>query len=100
MKKLPTGLQVFEKVRTSGAIYVDKTDMIHKIVSGSRMQYFISRPRRFGKTLLCWTLNALFSGKRELFEGLAIAKTDWAWESYPVIHLDMSKVLRLMALIV
>jgi hypothetical protein len=56
------------------------------------MQFFISRPRRFGKTLLCWTLNALFSGKRELFEGLAIAKTDWEWESYPVIHLDMSKV--------
>jgi hypothetical protein len=92
MKELPTGLQVFEKIRTSGAIYVDKTDMIHKIVSSAKMQFFISRPRRFGKTLLCWTLNALFSGKRELFEGLAISKTDWTWESYPVIHLDMSKV--------
>ncbi|MDR3013372.1 MAG: AAA family ATPase, partial [Chitinispirillales bacterium] len=93
MKELPTGLQVFEKIRTSGAIYVDKTDMIHKIVSSAKMQYFISRPRRFGKTLMCWTLNALFSGKRELFEGLAISKTDWMWESYPVIHLDMSKVI-------
>ncbi|MDR3013538.1 MAG: ATP-binding protein [Chitinispirillales bacterium] len=92
MKELPTGLQVFEKIRASGAIYVDKTDMIHKIVSSAKMQYFISRPRRFGKTLLCWTLNALFSGKRELFEGLAISKTDWAWETYPIIHLDMSKV--------
>jgi len=54
--------------------------------------FFLSRPRRFGKTLMCWTLDALFSGKRELFEGLAIAETDWAWESYPVIHLDMSRV--------
>ncbi|MCL2184226.1 MAG: ATP-binding protein, partial [Chitinispirillia bacterium] len=60
--------------------------------SDFRRQYFLSRPRRFGKTLTCWTLDALFSGKRELFEGLAISKTDWAWESFPVIHLDMSMV--------
>jgi len=93
MKKLPTGLQVFENIRKKGALYVDKTDMIYKIVSEAKMQYFISRPRRFGKSLLCWTLDALFSGKRELFEGLAISKTDWEWESYPVIHLDMSKVV-------
>jgi hypothetical protein len=92
MKELPIGLQEFEHIRSGDGLYVDKTDMIYKIVSGIRKQYFISRPRRFGKTLLCWTLNALFSGKRELFEGLAISKTDWAWESYPVIHLDMSKV--------
>ncbi|MDR2577417.1 MAG: AAA family ATPase, partial [Chitinispirillales bacterium] len=92
MQELPTGLQEFEYIRKAGALYVDKTDMIYNIVSGAKKQYFISRPRRFGKTLLCWTLNALFSGKRELFEGLAIAKTDWEWESFPVIHLDMSKV--------
>ena len=92
MKQLPTGLQEFEYIRKNGALYVDKTDMIHKIVSEAKKQYFISRPRRFGKSLLCWTLNALFSGKRELFEGLAISKTDWEWESYPVIHLDMSMV--------
>jgi len=92
MKQLPTGLQEFEYIRRAGALYVDKTDMIHKIVSDARKQFFISRPRRFGKTLMCWTLNALFSGKRELFEGLAISKTDWAWESHPVIHLDISKV--------
>ncbi|MDR3013004.1 MAG: ATP-binding protein [Chitinispirillales bacterium] len=92
MKQLPTGLQVFEYIRTSDAVYVDKTSMIYKIVSEPRKQFFISRPRRFGKTLLCWTLNALFSGKRELFEGLAISKTNWVWESYPIIHLDMSKV--------
>jgi len=92
MQELPTGLQVFENIRKNNALYVDKTDMIYKIVSGAKMQYFISRPRRFGKSLLCWTLDALFSGKRELFEGLAISKTGWKWESYPVIHLDMSKV--------
>jgi hypothetical protein len=92
MKKLPTGLQVFEHIRNDGALYVDKTDMIYNIVSDTRRQYFLSRPRRFGKTLLCWTLNALFNGKRELFEGLAISKTDWAWEKYPVIRLDMSKM--------
>jgi hypothetical protein len=92
MKELPIGLQEFEHIRSGNGLYVDKTGMIYKIVSSIRKQYFISRPRRFGKTLLCWTLNALFSGKRELFEGLAIAKTDWAWEKYPVIHLDMSLV--------
>jgi hypothetical protein len=92
MKELPTGLQEFEHIRTSGALYVDKTDMIHNIVSGARKHFFIARPRRFGKTLLCRTLDALFSGKRELFEGLVISKTGWAWESWPVIHLDMSKV--------
>ncbi|MDR2578592.1 MAG: ATP-binding protein [Chitinispirillales bacterium] len=92
MKELPTGLQVFEYIRQKNGLYVDKTDMVYKMISGLKTQFFISRPRRFGKTLLCWTLNALFSGKRELFEGLAIAKTDWEWESYPVIHLDMSTV--------
>src|SRR5215469_11019957 len=92
MKKLPTGLQEFEHIRRGDALYVDKTGMIYDIVSDVRKQFFVSRPRRFGKTLMCWTLNALFSGKRELFEGLAIAKTDWVWDSFPIIHLDMSKV--------
>jgi len=92
MKQLPTGVQVFETIRRKDGLYVDKTDMIYELVSGLKNQFFLSRPRRFGKSLLCWTLDALFSGKRELFEGLAISKTDWDWESYPVIHLDMSKV--------
>jgi len=92
MKQLPTGLQEFEYIRRKDALYVDKTGMIYEIVSGIKKQYFLSRPRRFGKTLMCWTLDALFSGKREMFEGLAIYKTDWEWDSYPVIHLDMSKV--------
>ncbi|GBU21671.1 hypothetical protein R80B4_01571 [Fibrobacteres bacterium R8-0-B4] len=92
MKQLPTGLQEFEYLRQADTVYVDKTAMIYELVSGARKQYFLSRPRRFGKSLTCWTLDALFRGKRELFDGLAISKTDWAWESYPIIHLDMSKV--------
>jgi len=92
MKQLPTGLQEFEYIRQKDTVYVDKTDMLYELVSGAKKQFFLSRPRRFGKSLTCWTLNALFSGKRELFEGLAISKTDWEWESYPVIHLDMSRI--------
>jgi hypothetical protein len=60
------------------------------MISSIRNQFFISRPRRFGKTLLCYTLKSLFEGKRELFKGLAISKTKWKWEKYPVIRLDMS----------
>jgi len=92
MKKLPVGKQIFEQVIKGGYQYVDKTGMIYELVTRGIDQIFLSRPRRFGKTFMCWTLDALFSGKRELFEGLAISKTDWAWESYPVVHLDMSKV--------
>ena len=91
MKKLPIGLQEFEYIRRNNGLYVDKTDMVYNMVSGGlEKQFFLSRPRRFGKTLLCWTLDALFRGKKELFEGLAISKTDWKWESHPVIRLDMS----------
>lgn len=90
--RLPIGKQVFERLITEGYLYVDKTRQIYDMVTGNSEQIFISRPRRFGKTLLCWTLDALFSGKRELFEGLEISKTDWGWESYPVIHLDMSDI--------
>jgi len=90
MRKLPIGKQIFEKIRAEDYIYVDKTRHIYDLITGNSEQYFLSRPRRFGKTLLCWTLHALFRGKKELFEGLAISKTDWKWEDFPVIHLDMS----------
>ena len=91
MKRLPTGVQVFANIRKENGLYVDKTALIHKMVSDLRTQFFLSRPRRFGKTLLCSTLTALFEGKKELFKGLAISKTKWKWEKYPVIRLDMSK---------
>lgn len=90
IKQLPTGRQVFENIRKDNGLYVDKTDYIYKMLSGLRTQFFLSRPRRFGKTLLCYTLKSIFEGKRELFKGLAISKTKWKWEKYPVIRLDMS----------
>ena len=90
-KQLPTGIQSFETIRTQNGVYVDKTAHIYNLIKGIKKQFFLSRPRRFGKTLLCSTLTALFQGKRELFEGLAIDKTDWQWESHPVIRLDMSQ---------
>jgi hypothetical protein len=91
MQQLPTGRQVFENIRKENGLYVDKTDYIYKMLSGLRNQFFLSRPRRFGKTLLCYTLCSLFEGKKELFKGLAISKTKWKWEKYPIIRLDMSE---------
>jgi hypothetical protein len=90
MRELPTGIQVFETIRANDCLYVDKTAAIHSLVSRAKNQFFLSRPRRFGKTLLCSTLTALFEGRRDLFEGLFIAATDWKWEKHPVIRLDMS----------
>jgi len=91
MQQLPTGRQVFENIRKDKGLYVDKTELIHKMISGLRTQFFLSRPRRFGKTLLCYTLKSIFEGKKELFKGLAISKTKWKWEKYPVIRIDMSE---------
>jgi hypothetical protein len=90
MQQLPTGRQVFANIRKEKGLYVDKTALIHKMISGLRTQFFLSRPRRFGKTLLCYTFCSLFEGKKELFKGLAISKTKWKWEKHPVIKLDMS----------
>ena len=85
----PIGIQDFEKIRKENFLYVDKTDIIYKMVkSGS--YYFLSRPRRFGKSLLINTLEAYFLGKKELFKGLAIEKLEKDWKSYPVLHFDFS----------
>ena len=74
----PIGIQNFEKIRKSGYVYVDKTALVYQLVkSGS--YYFLSRPRRFGKSLLISTLEAYFQGKRELFEGLAMEKLEQDW---------------------
>lgn len=90
LRKLPIGIQDFEKLRQGGYLYVDKTEHIYRLIS-SGDYYFLSRPRRFGKSMLISTLKALFEGKRELFEGLAIAsKPDFAWEKHPVLHLDLN----------
>lgn len=85
----PIGIQDFKKIRTGGYVYVDKTDMIYKIVKGGQY-YFLSRPRRFGKSLLISTLEAYFSGQKELFAGLAMEKLETEWMEYPVLHLDLN----------
>ena len=88
--KLPIGIQDFESLRMDGYVYVDKTEHIYRLISQGRY-YFLSRPRRFGKSLLLSTLKALFLGKRELFKGLAIdQKEDWDWAIHPVLYLDLN----------
>ena len=88
-KIYPIGIQNFEKIRKDGYFYIDKTALIYKLVkTGS--YYFLSRPRRFGKSLLLSTFEAYFEGKKELFEGLTIAELEKEWKKYPVLHLDLN----------
>ncbi|MBR6197252.1 MAG: ATP-binding protein [Bacteroidaceae bacterium] len=90
LKTLPIGIQSFESLRKEEFLYVDKTELIYKMIKGGHY-YFLSRPRRFGKSLLMSTIHAVFDGKRELFEGLAIAdKSDMDWAKHPVLHLDLN----------
>ena len=88
-RKLPIGIQTFEKIRREGCLYVDKTKFVWDLVS-TGVPYFLSRPRRFGKSLLLSTFEAYFEGKKELFEGLAIEKLEEKWEKHPVLHLDLN----------
>lgn len=85
----PVGVQNFEKIRKEGYVYVDKTALIHRLVKLGTY-YFLSRPRRFGKSLLISTLEAYFSGKKHLFEGLAIEDLETEWNEYPVLHFDLN----------
>ena len=88
-KIYPIGIQNFEKIRKGGYCYIDKTAWIYQMVkTGS--YYFLSRPRRFGKSLLLSTLEAYFQGKKGLFEGLAIEKLEKDWIKYPILHLDLN----------
>ena len=85
----PIGIQNFEKIRKEGYVYVDKTALMYKLVkSGS--YFFLSRPRRFGKSLLISTLEAYFEAKRDLFEGLAVETLEKDWVKRPVFHLDLN----------
>lgn len=88
-KKYPIGIQNFEKLRRDGYFYVDKTEMLYRMVTDGQY-YFLSRPRRFGKSLLVSTLEAYFEGKKDLFDGLAIEGLVKEWKKYPVIHLDLN----------
>lgn len=87
--KYPIGIQTFEKIIEGGYVYVDKTDLVYKLVTTGEY-YFLSRPRRFGKSLLTTTLDAYFKGRKELFKGLAIEKLERDWVEYPVFHIDFS----------
>ena len=88
---LPVGIQSFEKIRKDGYLYVDKTDIIWQLANRGKKYNYLSRPRRFGKSVLVDTLEAYFMGKRELFEGLKIMQMETEWVKRPVIRLDMSR---------
>ena len=88
-RKLPIGIQSFEDLRNKGFKYVDKTAIVHRLVAEGKY-YFLSRPRRFGKSLLLSTLEAYFLGKRNLFDGLAIANLEHDWMEYPVLYIDLN----------
>ena len=87
--KYPIGIQDFAKIRNEGFVYIDKTDMIYRLAKEGTI-YFLSRPRRFGKSLLMSTLEYYFKGEKELFSGLAIESLEKDWETYPVFHVDFN----------
>ncbi|MBV4049251.1 ATP-binding protein, partial [Bacteroides eggerthii] len=89
MRKLPIGIQTFEEIRKENYLYVDKTAMVYQLANVGK-PYFLSRPRRFGKSLLISTFEAYFQGRKDLFEGLAIEKLETEWKEYPVLHLDLN----------
>ena len=88
--KYPIGIQSFDQIIGDGYVYVDKTGLIYQLVKGGKI-YFLSRPRRFGKSLLVSTLKCYFQGRKELFKGLAIDKLETEWAEYPVFHIDFSQ---------
>ena len=85
----PIGIQNFEDLRNAGYIYVDKTALLYQLATTGKY-YFLSRPRRFGKSLMISTLDAYFSGKRDLFTGLAMEKLEKDWNVHPVLHMDLN----------
>lgn len=87
--KFPIGIQSFESLRSEGFVYVDKTALVRKMTSEGKC-FFLSRPRRFGKSLLMSTIEAYFKGKKHLFEGLAMERLETDWKVYPVLHLDLN----------
>ena len=90
-KLYPIGIQTFERIRKEDKFYVDKTEYIYRMTHTDGTYFFLSRPRRFGKSLLVSTFQSYFEGKKELFEGLAIEKLEKEWTAYPVLHFDLSK---------
>ena len=90
LQRCPVGIQTFSKLREEDYLYVDKTALVYQLTHGASQYVFLSRPRRFGKSLLVSTLEAYFQGRKELFKGLAIERLEREWTSYPVLRFDMS----------
>jgi hypothetical protein len=91
VQKYPVGMQDFAYIRNNGFLYVDKTEYIYNLAQYSKY-VFLSRPRRFGKSLMCSTMKCYFEGRRELFRGLAIEQLEQEWTAHPVIHLSLGKI--------
>lgn len=93
MKNLPIGVSTFELIIKNDDLYVDKTEALYQLFKGKgAKRYFLSRPRRFGKSLTCSTLNAVFSGRKELFKDLWLGQSDYEWVTRPIIQFDFSKI--------
>ena len=90
LKRCPIGIQTFEEIINKDYLYIDKTEYVYRMAHGASKYCFLSRPRRFGKSLLTSTLHSYFAGKKELFKGLSIEKLETEWTEYPVLHFDMS----------
>ena len=90
LKLYPVGIQTFSELRNSGYLYIDKTEQVYRMTHSASKYMFLSRPRRFGKSLLVSTLHSYFEGRKELFQGLAIERMETEWKKYPVLHFDMS----------
>lgn len=91
MKKLPIGIQSIREILEEDQLYVDKTPFALSLIKHGK-HYFMSRPRRFGKSLFLDTLEHIFKGNKELFRGLAIFGSDYDWQEYPVLHFDFARI--------
>lgn len=89
-RRYPVGIQTFSEIREKGYVYVDKTAIVYKVANDASKYVFLSRPRRFGKSLLVSTFKSYFEGRKDLFEGLKMAELETEWEQYTVLHFDMS----------
>ncbi|MBO7625156.1 MAG: AAA family ATPase, partial [Bacteroidales bacterium] len=87
-RKYPVGIQTFSEIRKGNYVYIDKTDLVWQMTKNKYV--FLSRPRRFGKSLLTTTLDSYFKGDKELFQGLKIMELETEWKTYPVLHFDLS----------
>ena len=92
IRKLPAGIQSFKTIREEGYVYVDKSNIVWYLANCGKLFNYLSRPRRFGKSILVDTLQMYFEGRKELFEGLKIMQLEKEWKQYPVFHIDFSLI--------